>query len=170
MCATFWTLKHRIVDPVTKSRTVRMTVSPDIPNVGYEKPMIPKWFRGQITMDPVSKKRTMRMTVSPDTPDVQCGRPYVTTDDDPTTQPTASNEGLPLEYRMAAVVDRYWDRYHDQVAGGEGHTESGIENEEMSSLTERLSRLPTIMDPSMWKVRVQVSLSITSQNPILTRF
>ena len=152
-----------------KSLTVRMTVSPDILNVRYEKLMIPKWFRGQITMDPVLKKQTMRMTVSPDTLDVQCGRPYVTTDDDPMTQPMASNEGLPLEYCMVAVVDWYWDQYHDQVAGGEGHTESGIKNEEVSSLTEHLSRLPTIMDPSMWKVCVQVSLSITSQNPILTQ-
>ena len=74
------------------------------------------------------------------------------------TTATAGNEARPLDYRLTAVVDRYLDRHHERVAVGKGHAESGIETEEISSLTERLSRMPTIMDPSMWKVHVQVSL------------
>jgi hypothetical protein len=74
------------------------------------------------------------------------------------TMGMASNEGQPLDSHLSAVVNRYLNRYHDRVADGEGHVQTGIENEEMASLTERLSRLPTIMDPSIWKVHVQVSL------------
>lgn len=68
--------------------------------------------------------------------------------------PTGSNEGLPLESRLMAVVNRY----EAQVTAGEGHSEIGIDNEQLVYLTDRLSRLPTIKDPEMWRIRVQVSL------------
>ena len=49
------------------------------------------------------------------------------------------------------------NRWEAQGTPGEGNSEAHVEYEEMGSLTERLSRLPALTDPEMWRVRVHVS-------------
>ena len=58
-----------------------------------------------------------------------------------------------MDSRLTAVINR-WEA---QRPSGDGHSEADIEYVEMALLTDRLSRLPTMMDPEMWRVCVHVS-------------
>jgi hypothetical protein len=70
------------------------------------------------------------------------------------TLATHSHDGLPMDSHLTAVINR-WDA---PAAVDEDFENEDFGNEDIDSLTDRLSRLPTITDPEMWRVRVQVSL------------
>lgn len=70
---------------------------------------------------------------------------------------------------MAAVIDRYQacnsehaspnssDINDEEGDDGEAPLGSDAENDEVTSLADRLMRIPTIDDPDLWAVRVHVS-------------
>jgi hypothetical protein len=111
----------------------------------------------------------MTKTVCPDPPSVQYGITYVSKAEDgfiddgaltgrgPTTlqmTATASHDGRPVNSCLTAVINRWEAR----GTPGDGNSDAEIEYVEMGALSDRLSRLPTMMDPKMWRVRIQVSL------------
>ena len=108
-------------------------------------------------------------TVCPDSPSVQYGITYVSKAEDgfidngsltgrrPTTlqtTATASHDGRPVDSRLTAVINRWEAR----GTPGDRNSDAEIEYVEMGTLCDRLSCLPTMKDPEMWRVRVQVSL------------
>ena len=110
-----------------------------------------------------AKKRTMRMTVCRNTLNLQHELTYVSKADDSfiddvyteqghitlATLATHSHEGLPMDSHLTAVIN-WWD--------APAAVDEDFGNEDIDSLMDRLSCLPTITDPEMWRVRVQVSL------------
>ncbi|KAF8337811.1 hypothetical protein F5887DRAFT_920220 [Amanita rubescens] len=74
-----------------------------------------------------------------------------------------SNVGRGVDYRLAAVIDRYedqasadseedLDRYEDQTSA---NPEDLSINKEVERIAERLMRMPTSNDPGIWRVRVR---------------
>ena len=111
----------------------------------------------------------MTKTVCPDPPIVQYGITYVSKAEDgfiddgvltgrgPTTLQmtvTASHDGRPVDSRLTAVINRWEAR----GTPGDGNSDAEIKYVEKGTLSDRLSCLPTMTDPEMWRVRIQVSL------------
>jgi hypothetical protein len=111
----------------------------------------------------------MTKTVCPDPPSVQYGITYVSKAEDgfiddgaltghgPTTlqtMATASHDGWPVDSCLMAVIN-LWEA---RGTPGDGNSDAEIEYVEMGALSDRLSRLPTMTDPEMWRVHIQVSL------------
>jgi len=73
---------------------------------------------------------------------------------------TSTNDGLPWDDRMTAVINRY----EAPEADKHGRGEYGFENKEMDILSERFMRMPMKIDPCFWRVRVQVRLDCSDAN------
>jgi hypothetical protein len=72
----------------------------------------------------------------------------------------ASNDSMPLDRRLEEVINRY----DAQTPGPQDEIQEGSPNvfwnEKISSIADGVTRMPTVDDPPLWRVRVRVSLSL----------
>jgi hypothetical protein len=74
----------------------------------------------------------------------------------------ARNDSMPLDRRLEEVINRYGAQTagpHDEIQDGSPNV---FWNEKITSIADGVTRMPSDDDAPLWRVRVQVSLSLIS--------
>ena len=72
----------------------------------------------------------------------------------------ASNDSMPLDYRLEEVINRYGGQISQTRDEIEDGSPNDFWNENITSIADGVTRRPIINDPPLWRVRVRVSISL----------